>query len=631
VIASASNSAPAGAIRALSVLGARPLASPDAGQRSSSQNAGGSAATASGAIKVASQTASAISALSPSTIGYLPPSSQGSAYSATVRSAQSAPAQTAAPALVSGRGSTLTPAQIAALTPAQLNALPSAQIGGFSVAQTQALTATQLNGVNKSTLNAINIANLSNAQVSALSASTLANLTGAQVSSLSASQIGALSGAQLAGLGASTLAALTATQAGALGAAQLQTLTATQIGGFSQAALQSLNLANLTATQLANVSAATTSKFTAAQVSSLTATQLGQLSASAVGGLSAAGIAGLSASTVAALSTKTLQSLSSAAVAALLANQATSLSTAQISSFSTAQLSQVGLVGAKGGLQFNLQWASSAASAPSGFKNAAIAAASNLSSTFMNPMVVNLQVGYGTINGQTVGAVAESESTGNFFSYAQVNAALQKDAGNSTYQAQADATLKSTNPEPGASQFYVSRAEQKALGLASAMGSGLDGYVSLSKSTQFAFNGAPQGQQVDAIGAFMHEMSEVMGRVGSVGKAVGAGVYTPLDLFRYQAAAGAGAAGTQRATTAGGQADFFSINGGGTNLGFYNATTSGDDYSDWSTRELGDPFGEAAGGPMPLTGRDAISMAVIGYNLSTNGKTLAGTAQAVSA
>ncbi len=34
---------------------------------------------------------------------------------------------------------------------------------------------------------------------------------------------------------------------------------------------------------------------------------------------------------------------------------------------------------------------------------------------------------------------------------------------------------------------------------------------------------------------------------------------------------------------------------------------------------------------MPLTGRHAFSMAVIGYNLSTSGKTLAGTAQAVSA
>jgi hypothetical protein len=131
----------------------------------------------------------------------------------------------------------------------------------------------------------------------------------------------------------------------------------------------------------------------------------------------------------------------------------------------------------------------------------------------------------------------------------------------------------------------------------------------------------------------MHEMTEVMGRVGSVGKAAGAGVYTPLDLFRYQAKSMSGAAaGTQRATTAGGLADFFSINGGQTNLGYYNAATGAQgDYSDWSTKQLGDPFGEATHGPLPLTGRDAIEMAVIGYNLSTSGKTLAGTAQSVSA
>jgi hypothetical protein len=96
----------------------------------------------------------------------------------------------------------------------------------------------------------------------------------------------------------------------------------------------------------------------------------------------------------------------------------------------SAQLSQVHLVGARGGLQFNLQWASTAGSAPTAFKNAAIAAASSLASAFTNSIVVNLQVGYGKINGQTVGAVAESESTGKFFSYSEVDAALQKDAGN---------------------------------------------------------------------------------------------------------------------------------------------------------------------------------------------------------
>ena len=160
----------------------------------------------------------------------------------------------------------------------------------------------------------------------------------------------------------------------------------------------------------------------------------------------------------------------------------------------------------------------------------------------------------------------------------------------------------------------------------------LDGYVSLSASTQFAYNGAPQGQQVDAIGAFMHEMTEVMGRVGSLGKAVGAGVYTPLDLFRYQSATTSGAATqTQRATAAGGLADFFSINDGKTNLGVYDATTGGVDYSDWSAKELGDPFGYATNGATPLTGRDAIEMTAIGFNLSASGKTLAGTAQSVTA
>jgi len=130
----------------------------------------------------------------------------------------------------------------------------------------------------------------------------------------------------------------------------------------------------------------------------------------------------------------------------------------------------------------------------------------------------------------------------------------------------------------------------------------------------------------------MHEMTEVMGRVGSLGKAISSGVYTPLDLFRYQSATTNDAATkVQRVTTAGGLADFFSIDGGKTNLGVYDATTGGVDYSDWSAKELGDPFGYATNGSMLLTGRDAISMAAIGYNLSASGKTLAGTAQSVTA
>jgi hypothetical protein len=532
---------------------------------------------------------------------------------------------------------------LAASTLNSLNAAQSnsKQSSGGSAAESESASGAAIGGakVASQTLSAISGLSPSttaylppSSQTSAYLTTALSEPSSSVVHGSSTGGGSTLTPAQIAAMTPAQLNALPSSQITGFSVAQTQALTATQLNGVNKSTLQAINVANLSNAQVSSLSASTLANLTATQVSSLTAAQLGALSASGVGGLTVAGVGSLSAATVAALSTKTLQALSSAAVAGLLANQATSLSTAQISSFSTAQLSQVSLVGAKGGLQFNLEWASTAGSAPTGFKNAAIAAATNLASTFTNPMVVNLQVGYGKINGQTVGAVAESESTGNYFSYSQVDGALQKDAGDSSYQKQADSTLTSTNPEPAKSQFYVSSAEQKALGLSSATGSALDGYVSLSSSTQFAFNGSPQGQQVDAIGAFMHEMTEVMGRVGSVGKAAGANVYTPLDLFRYQDTSTTNGAtpGTQRATTVGGQADFFSINGGQTNLGAYNATTGTADYSDWSTKELGDPFGEATSGPLPLTGRDAIEMAAIGYNLSTSGKTLAGTAQSVS-
>src|SRR5208283_4975857 len=93
VIESTSNSAPASAISALSLLAARTLDSSNVAQSISSASSGASSAaggsasgTAIGGLKVASQTLSAILGLSPSTTGDLSPSSQVSAHLTTALS-----------------------------------------------------------------------------------------------------------------------------------------------------------------------------------------------------------------------------------------------------------------------------------------------------------------------------------------------------------------------------------------------------------------------------------------------------------------------------------------------------------------------------------------------------------------
>jgi hypothetical protein len=118
-----------------------------------------------------------------------------------------------------------------------------------------------------------------------------------------------------------------------------------------------------------------------------------------------------------------------------------------------------------------------------------------------------------------------------------------------------------------------------------------------------------------------------MGRVGSVGAFLGSGVYTALDLFRYTSTNNANpAAGTpvRALTQQGDNTSYFSIDGGATNLGNYNASNGSEDYSDWSGSMGPDPFGDSFPGVTePMSGSDAIEVAVIGWNLTSKGAALA--------
>jgi hypothetical protein len=263
-------------------------------------------------------------------------------------------------------------------------------------------------------------------------------------------------------------------------------------------------------------------------------------------------------------------------------------------------------------LEIKLIWDSSIASAPSGFMTAAITAAQFYTSHFSTSTleVINIDVGYGEVGGQTLpsGALAASESYGLMENYSTVKSALQKDASSSTWQAQADASLPSSDPTHGGS-FFVSTAEAKALGLMSGTASGLDGAIGLNSSYSFSYNQSSIGSnQFDAVGAFEHEISEVMGRVGSVGSIFGSNVYTPLDLFRYSNAG-------VRDLTAG--PGYFSVNGGNTNLGSYNNPNNGGDAADWIPSLMGDSYGDGYPGMAAVVSpTDLIEVAALGYRMT---------------
>jgi hypothetical protein len=263
-------------------------------------------------------------------------------------------------------------------------------------------------------------------------------------------------------------------------------------------------------------------------------------------------------------------------------------------------------------LEIKLIWDSSVAHAPSGFMNAAITAAQFYTSHFSSSSldIINIDVGYGEVGGQTLpsGALAASESYGLMENYSTVSSALKKDASSSTWQAQADTSLPTSDPTNGGS-FFVTTAEAKALGLMSGTASGVDGYVGLNSSYSFSYNQSSIGSnQFDAVGAFEHEISEVMGRVGSVGSIFGSNVYTPLDLFRYSSAG-------VRDLTAG--PGYLSVNGGATNLGTYNNPNNGGDASDWIPSLIGDSYGDGYPGRAAVVSpTDLIEDSLLGYRMT---------------
>ena len=186
--------------------------------------------------------------------------------------------------------------------------------------------------------------------------------------------------------------------------------------------------------------------------------------------------------------------------------------------------------------------------------------------------------------------------------------------------------LREAHPT-GSGNFYLSSAQLKGLGLSSPTSTSVDGWIGLSSAYQSQFTGTPTSGKFDAIAAMEHEISEVMGRTGSMGNVYGSNIYTVTDLFRYKGnnPSNSLAGSPVRDLTPGAHEGVFSIDGGATNLGFYNKSDgSAGDYADWDTTMIGDPFGESApGAPYSMTGNDVVQMAALGYNMSTQGKQLA--------
>jgi len=269
---------------------------------------------------------------------------------------------------------------------------------------------------------------------------------------------------------------------------------------------------------------------------------------------------------------------------------------------------------ATSGLTINITWDSSVASAPSGFTTAVQTAAKYLETQFSDPVTINIDVGYGEVGGNALGSntLGSSESYLSSVSYASLLNAMTADA-TTAADASAVASLPSTSPVSGGT-FWTTTAEAKALGLASASSTALDGYIGFSSTLPFTYNdtsGVASGTY-DFNGVAIHEMSEVMGRLLLTGSTVGgtANSYTPYDLFHYSAA------GVRDFSAS--SPGYFSVNGGTTNLAAFN-TTSGGDAGDWASSVTNDAFDafSNSGVVNAVSAADLTALDVIGWNPSS--------------
>jgi hypothetical protein len=266
-------------------------------------------------------------------------------------------------------------------------------------------------------------------------------------------------------------------------------------------------------------------------------------------------------------------------------------------------------------MNINLTFDSSTNNAPSAFFTALNAVAQYFDSIFLNPITVNITVGYGSIDGQSLfsGALGESNTFFDQYTYSQIRGAL---LGSSATGA---STLPAADPTNGGT-YYVATAEAKAIGL-SGPSSAVDGYVGFASPAQnvsYTYNTTNGGSVApgtyDFFGVAAHELSEVLGRDLFAGdqdnQGIGQNSYSPLDLFHYSSN------GTRdlQGTTAG----YFSVNGGATNLDNFNTNPNGD-FGDWASSAGHDAFlaFSSSGVANSVSQSDLTEMSALGYSQNT--------------
>jgi hypothetical protein len=265
------------------------------------------------------------------------------------------------------------------------------------------------------------------------------------------------------------------------------------------------------------------------------------------------------------------------------------------------------------GVNIHVTYDSSVANAPAGFVSVTQKVADFFASTLQDttPITINIDVGFGEVDGMKLGIGATGESVTNL---QQVSFSDLTNAYSAT-----GLSLGSSAPN---GNLYVSYAEAKALNIAITDPQAIDGWVGFSsKSGMFDYNNADgvSSKQYDFYGVVAHEFSEVLGRILLVGGSISnAPSYSAYDFFHFS---------NPNVQDFSGNGGYFSIDQGTTNLASFNNSSNGGDPGDWASTGTSNSGGsvhdafnafDTAGVVAPITHTDLVALQSLGYTLNSH-------------
>jgi hypothetical protein len=240
-------------------------------------------------------------------------------------------------------------------------------------------------------------------------------------------------------------------------------------------------------------------------------------------------------------------------------------------------------------------------------------AAGQIEALFSDPVTVNI-----TVEAGSSGLGSSTTSLKGTYSYSTVRGDLIADqtahpSADGAASVGAGGSLFSTSAPSGASNFWLTTAQAKALGALAANDAASDGTFTYNSTLAYTFD--PNNRAVpgafDFIGVAEHEITEIMGRITLNGATLDSRTHSAMafDLFSFTGV------GAHTLTT--GASRYFSIDNGTDNLHGYNFPNgNGSDPQDWDASLANDPFNASTGSNQAhvLNATDIATLDVIGWD-----------------